>query len=283
MVTRQMFEESIRHAHEGESLSETYLDNAILRGWNAFQHLPHGQGQARLLDVGGMNGLFAAAYLDLFGYAEVAVIGDDAPASGHVDIVRKTSVYSMEARQCDIETERWPFPDHSFDTVVCTEVLEHMLFDPMAAANEMCRVLKPGGQLLVTVPNTCSDECLIWLVNDMQPTSLGYYNVTAVQRGKKDLEAIANMGHFHEYTRTDLECLLKAAGFELEFLSSFSARGIAMDGFKFRLLLRIVRFLFPHAKRMPGCNLIALAKKQAYLPLEERPVRYPPPLYKVIH
>lgn len=56
-----------------------------------------------------------------------------------------------------------------------------------------------------------------------------------------------------------------------------------MGGFKFRLLLRIVRFLFPHAKRMPGCNLLALAKKREYLPLEERPVRYPPPLYKAIH
>ncbi len=45
-----------------------------------------------------------------------------------------------------------PFADGLFDLVVCVEVLEH-LFDPLAAASEMVRVLKPGGTLLATVPN----------------------------------------------------------------------------------------------------------------------------------
>jgi SAM-dependent methyltransferase len=45
-----------------------------------------------------------------------------------------------------------PFPDSSFDVVVCIEVLEH-LFAPEAAAAEMLRVLRPGGKLIATVPN----------------------------------------------------------------------------------------------------------------------------------
>lgn len=42
-----------------------------------------------------------------------------------------------------------PFADAEFDTVLCTEVLEH-LKDPQLAAKEMRRVLKPGGKLLLS-------------------------------------------------------------------------------------------------------------------------------------
>jgi SAM-dependent methyltransferase len=42
-----------------------------------------------------------------------------------------------------------PFPDDSFDQILCTEVLEH-LHTPQLAINEMHRVLKPGGTLILT-------------------------------------------------------------------------------------------------------------------------------------
>lgn len=41
--------------------------------------------------------------------------------------------------------------DSSFDYIVCTEVLEHTL-QPFAAADEMLRMLKPGGFLFLSVP-----------------------------------------------------------------------------------------------------------------------------------
>lgn len=43
------------------------------------------------------------------------------------------------------------FPDTAFDTVVSTEVLEHVP-DPQRAMNEMRRVLKPGGHLILSTP-----------------------------------------------------------------------------------------------------------------------------------
>lgn len=42
-----------------------------------------------------------------------------------------------------------PFGDATLDAIVCTEVFEHLL-DPPAAAAEICRVLKPGGRLVLT-------------------------------------------------------------------------------------------------------------------------------------
>jgi SAM-dependent methyltransferase len=44
-----------------------------------------------------------------------------------------------------------PFGDESFDTILCTEVLEHAA-SPDALIAEIERVLKPGGTLLATVP-----------------------------------------------------------------------------------------------------------------------------------
>lgn len=44
-----------------------------------------------------------------------------------------------------------PLGDASFDTVVSTEVLEHVP-DPLKALTEMYRVLKPGGHLILSTP-----------------------------------------------------------------------------------------------------------------------------------
>src|SRR3546814_15029687 len=42
-----------------------------------------------------------------------------------------------------------PFPDQSFEAVICSEVLEHVP-DPRLVLDEIARVLKPGGCLLLT-------------------------------------------------------------------------------------------------------------------------------------
>lgn len=47
--------------------------------------------------------------------------------------------------------ESIPFPDNSFDSIVCTQVLEHVAH-PEVAMSELNRVLRPGGVLLLTVP-----------------------------------------------------------------------------------------------------------------------------------
>lgn len=48
--------------------------------------------------------------------------------------------------------EALPFKDHTFDLIVCHEVLEHVQ-DPAKTISEMIRVLKPGGALYLEAPN----------------------------------------------------------------------------------------------------------------------------------
>lgn len=50
---------------------------------------------------------------------------------------------------CDIID--MPLEDESVDVVLCTEVFEH-LKDPVLAVREISRILKPGGELILTAP-----------------------------------------------------------------------------------------------------------------------------------
>ena len=60
---------------------------------------------------------------------------------------------SKELNVMDADCEReLPFEDSSFDVVVAGELIEH-IYDTDKFLNECNRVLKPGGELIITTPN----------------------------------------------------------------------------------------------------------------------------------
>jgi SAM-dependent methyltransferase len=60
-------------------------------------------------------------------------------------------VYGADNADCHQDIEAMTFKDASFDAVICIEVLEHVQ-RPWLAAEEIWRVLRPGGRLMVTTP-----------------------------------------------------------------------------------------------------------------------------------
>ena len=122
----------------------------------------------RVLDIGcGMGrhsfeafrrgAIVTAADLDSGALAEVDKIGQamvdagEVPSGARLNTVVET-VLDMR------------FPDHSFDVVIASEILEHIPDDRGAMA-EITRVLRPGGLAAVTVPRRGPEE-VCWLLSD---------------------------------------------------------------------------------------------------------------------
>ena len=58
---------------------------------------------------------------------------------------------------------RWP--EQSFDTVLCYDILEH-LYDPWSVTRQLARLLVPGGQMHVSLPNARSKALWLPLLRD---------------------------------------------------------------------------------------------------------------------
>lgn len=76
--------------------------------------------------------------------ADVGYVGIDVPQAGAFDMSGNDEVILFDGYKIH-------FSDLAFDTVLCTEVLEHSP-EPAPLIAEIERVLKPGGKLIVTVP-----------------------------------------------------------------------------------------------------------------------------------
>jgi SAM-dependent methyltransferase len=64
-----------------------------------------------------------------------------------------------------------PYPDGHFDTVLASEILEHVPADDRAIA-ELVRVLAPGGMLAVTVPRWLPER-ICWALSDAYHANAG--------------------------------------------------------------------------------------------------------------
>ena len=69
-----------------------------------------------------------------------------------------------------------PFPDNSFDLVVCSEVLEH-LHEYKDAIAEISRVLKTGGSFLASVPAELPEKICWALSKDYQNQPGGHLRI----------------------------------------------------------------------------------------------------------
>lgn len=119
---------------------------------------PYAQG--RLLDVG----CGSKPYRPIFVHA-TEYVGVDRPSE--VDQCRGDAVERQ--RQIDLvgSADHLPVGDASFDTILCTQVIDH-LPAPADFFKEAARVLRPGGHLILTAP----------LINPVHEAPFDFYRYT---------------------------------------------------------------------------------------------------------
>lgn len=116
------------------------------RRLDALLSLSGAKTRERALDFGGGNGVLAPTLSKLYG--EVCVV--DLRTEIVEELRAKDGLGNIEP--CPGDIFALGLPGGSFDTIVAADVLEHII-DLLPLIREFRRLLKPGGELLVSAPS----------------------------------------------------------------------------------------------------------------------------------
>lgn len=156
----------------------------------------------KILEVGAMPFLLTLA-LQQLGYS---ITGIDINPERMQEII---STFNLKIHQCDIEHNKLPFSSNSFDIILFNEVFEHLRINPIYTLEEIYRVLKPNGTLLLSTPNLLSFKGWLSLLLHGKPPGNIYYEYLK-------LRTIGHMGHVREYTSKEVSEFLIACGFQVK-------------------------------------------------------------------
>lgn len=178
-------------------------------------------GKGRCLELGG-NPYFTTMLLKEFTPHELVLanyFGEQHPKgvlSQNVDYLEfqpnhqdraKPRRIGFEYHHFNIENDTFPFEDASFDIILFCEIIEHLLMDPAKVLREIKRVLRPGGQLILTTPNVGRLE-----------------NVARMLSGANIYDPYSGYGpygrHNREYNKHELNMLLTYLGFTIQEMFS---------------------------------------------------------------
>lgn len=159
---------------------------------------------SRVLDAGAGK----APYRPLFGHCDYRAA--DWPQSVHGE--RPPEILA--------DLHELPVEDHSFDLVLCTEVLEHVA-EPAVVLAELRRVLAPGGRLAVTVP----------MVGELHEEPFDFYRYTGY-----------GVGRLAEAAGFRVEAVIPLTGYYSTLSHVLRHAGLATRGRRPGLVQRAVAF-----------------------------------------
>ncbi|MDP2736420.1 MAG: class I SAM-dependent methyltransferase [bacterium] len=151
--------------------------------------------------------------------------------------------YNIKNLTCFFPEDKIPYGDNFFDLVLLSETIEHYNFHPSVVFKEISRVLKPGGQVLITTPN------LVRLNNRIKilfGESINY-----------DIWLPYNDGiHYREYNQKELVYLLKENGLKVKKIEY-----IYMDYKDSNLLIRTINFISSFLFKKMRSNIVITGQK----------------------
>lgn len=160
-----------------------------------------------ILDIGAGDGHFAAVALQPLVDVGIDV---DLP-SLHAASQRRIYRQLIASSATDL-----PFPDNYFATIISNCVIEHIP-DLHATLGEMYRTLRPGGQLLLTVPTDRLEA------NFLIPTLLKRIGLHSLANAYLDWFRGVQV-HYHLLSREQWMRALREAGFQVEQTRGYMSR-----------------------------------------------------------
>ena len=158
-------------------------------------------GAQRIVDVGCGDG--SATHLVRNLDARNTVIGVDWSATA----LAQARARGLLVIQGGVDTSGLPLPDGCADIVIMSELIEHLV-DTDAAVDEVRRVLRPGGVLLLSTPNLAA-----WFNRGLVGLGIQPVFSEVSLRGVYGRPGHEVVGHLRLFTRRALVEFLTARGF----------------------------------------------------------------------
>jgi SAM-dependent methyltransferase len=158
-------------------------------------------------------------------------------------------VEGLEIKFGDLD-KTLPYDEGEFEHVVCVEGLEH-IENPSNAIREFARIIRPGGNLIVSVPNIMNiEERLKWLfsgyTSHFKPLSAqALRDHKYHELGNADEIAL----HINPIGYSELRYLLERNGFDLTVVRRDKAKGRSWLFAPLTALIRLASRFTPKHKR----------------------------------
>lgn len=181
--------------------------------------------ELEVLDVGCGSGVHGAELSRAYGHRVTGV--DCAHES-----IEKARTRLAEAHICDVtKPELYPFlQSRKFDVIVFSDILEH-LYDPSGVLRDHLFLLRPGGHVLISIPNVA-----IWNVRaSLLAGSFQYRDTGTLDRT-----------HIRFFTRKSIRALIEGAGIHID--------GVRITPGILRPLVPTVKKFYRSAGRLDGSS-----------------------------
>ncbi|MFF1353210.1 class I SAM-dependent methyltransferase [Streptomyces sp. NPDC058297] len=169
---------------------------------------------ATVVDIGCGDGQAAATAAPLL--AGHRIVGVD----WSQDALKRARTRIPDVVRGELTASGLPFAAGSADAVLFSEVIEHLV-DPDAALDEIRRILRTGGHLMLSTPNLAAWYNRALLLAGVQPV-FSEVSLRAVH-GRPGSEVV---GHLRLYTARALRSFVTAAGFDVVRVTGAPFHGV---------------------------------------------------------
>jgi len=208
-IEKELFLQAKELLHEldGKFIIEPQTPQRIIDGAAVMmKHCPAG----RILDVGtGQGEVFSV--LKRFNNNYDAHICDDFRDPWHSEFKPKFLLDALTElglipKRVDNAATKLPYEDQIFDGVLCCDMIEHLHHTPRFLMEEIHRVLKPGGVVVIGMPNSVNFRKRIDVLR-------GRTNYVDFDQFWNDIDGIEYRGHVREYTPKETFRMIECGNF----------------------------------------------------------------------